>query len=169
MSEKTMVKVGIVVDSVNTGSFAAAKKIKTSLKNVRTLVTMEKAITDEMKLYQEAMNTYITTNGEGEGDKAKIDTSNPVTRNKYIAHVIEVREENTTIEKLNKPIFNLDELEKKGIEFSADEATLLGKFGIIDFDMDIEEGEESDEKEVIEEEVEIDEIAASKVEDTPEA
>ncbi len=157
MSEEMKVPVGMIVDAVNEGVFRALKKIKTSMVNIRTIVKLEKQTNDEIKIYQESINEYILQNGTGEGTDKKIDTSNPVIRNNYIAHVMELRNSDSDIVVLSKPIFSEKDLEAKGIELSAEEAIIFNAYGLTDIDLgedeEIDESEESPEAEEETEEI----------------
>jgi len=142
MSEEMKVPVGIVVDAVNEGTIRTIKKIKTSMVNIRSIVKLEQQVNEEVKLYQESINQYIMLNGIGEGDASKIDTSNPVARNAYVAHVMELRGSDTDITKMSKPMFSEKDFESKGIELSAEEVVIFNGFGITAIELGLDEPEE---------------------------
>ncbi len=163
MSKEMMIKVGIVKEAVNEGAIRNLKKMKTSMVNIRVIVKLEKQINDEMKIYQESINEYIMQNGTGEGNESKIDTSNPIIRNAYIAHVLELRESDTDIIKMSKPMFSEKDFETKGIELSAEEVMIFNGLGItnIDLGLDDKESEEESDKES-DEDIEKEEIPEEK-------
>ncbi len=154
MSEEMKVSVGMIVDAVNEGVFRALKKIKTSMVNIRTIVKLEKQTNDEIKIYQESINEYILQNGTGEGTDKKIDTSNPVIRNNYIAHVMELRNSDSDIVVLSKSIFSEKDLETKGIELSAEEAVVFNAYGLTNIDLGEEDDQVDEETPEAEEETE---------------
>ena len=155
MSEEMKVPVGIAVDAVNEGTIRTLKKIKTSMVNIRIFAKLEKQINEEVKLYQEAVNQYIILNGVGEGDKSKIDTSNPVARNAYIAHVMELRNSDSDILQMSKPIFSEKDFESKGIELSMEEVVVFNGFGITKIDLGLDDEENTEEISEKEEEKEL--------------
>jgi hypothetical protein len=132
MSEELRIKVGVIVDAVNEGVIREIKKLKTSVKNIRTISKLEQECNNEMRLYQTMQNDYIMENGMGEGMEKRIDVNDPIQKQAYLNFLMGARENNSDITKFSKPLFTIDELDEKGFEMSTTEAQILGDIGVIE-------------------------------------
>ena len=130
------IKVGFIVDAVNENVLATVKKQKMSMINLRILAKLEKEINDEFAIYRKVVNDYILQNGVGEGQDKKIDTSNQIAIKEFTQHIIDLRNQDSNVDKLSKPLFTEKDLEEKNMELSLIESRIYFKFGIINIDPD---------------------------------
>lgn len=137
--DKVFVKMGTIVDGVDNQTLRTARKIKTSMANIRTIVQLDKKMNEERQIYRDSLNDYILQNGNGQGDQKRINVQDPVERMKFAEAILELREQETSIEKLSDPIFTEEFLEEKGVELDADEVIIFNQLGITDIDLGLDE------------------------------